>query len=107
MKQKEFSYVRSLRKSRKLRVSSHPEFVPQELKVEWPSLVRDGGWREQKKAGNYWPRYFRVRRGGHQTVTRVEEWEGDGRSCWVLEVGYKFVSRGSLSKVLFLADSVR
>jgi len=73
----------------------------------WPTILRDGGWREQKTKGRYWPRYMRMRYGSMQLVTHNESFGAGGLTAWVLESGSRFIGSGSLDKVLYLAESVR
>jgi len=45
---------------------------------DWPILLQDGGWREQKRRGKtYWPVYVRRRWNEKQEVRLVV-------NCWVL-----------------------
>lgn len=67
----------------------------------WPTLLNDGGWREQHVEGEYWPRYFRRRKGQVQYIRHTVEPAG-----WVLEVSSRYVTRGGLSACLYFAESL-
>jgi len=73
--------------------------------TNWPTLLTDGGWREQRRPGEYWPSYYRVRRSVKQKVTHNEDFAGTGRPMWVLEHGANFVLASDLSAVLYRAES--
>jgi len=74
--------------------------------VNFPTLLRDGAWREQKVKGQYWPRYMRRRWGKIQLVTWNESFGPEERTAWVLESGARFIGHGSLDKVLYLAETL-
>jgi len=73
----------------------------------WPALLQDAGWREQKIKGQYWPSYFRRRWSQAQRVTWNEYFGTENKTAWVLEVDCRYVAHGSLDKVLYLAESFR
>jgi len=68
----------------------------------WPQLLIDGGWREQKVKGEYWPRYHRRRKGQSQFIIHVESpFVG-----WSFEVGHERITLGGLSACLYFAESL-
>jgi len=71
---------------------------------QWPTLLRDGAWREQKIKGQYFGSYIRRRWGSLQRITWNATFGVDEKTAWVLESGSRYVSHGSLDKLLYLAD---
>jgi len=67
--------------------------------ILWPTLLTDGGWREQI-TGGYWPRYFRRFRGDRQIIRHYP-----AGLCWALYVNGVQVARGSLTPLLTLANT--
>jgi len=68
--------------------------------VNFPTLVRDGGWRERRIVGErFWTDYFRVRWGVRQTV-KMEN------MTWTLRVKSNPVFHGTLDQCLIKAESV-
>jgi len=67
----------------------------------WPTLLRDGGWRERRQSGEYWPQYIRRHKGREQVIFRDRYY-----SMWQLRVRRQVVGKGTLSGVLIRADSV-
>jgi len=72
--------------------------------VLWPALLNDGGWRERRSAGQYWPQYIRRRRGLEHKVTHVPCFGPDGLSGWVLEIGSSLKGMGTLDEVLTASE---
>jgi len=72
----------------------------------WPALLADGGWRERKLRGQYWPQYIRRRRGSEHKVTHVAAFGPDALAGWVLEIGSSLKGMGSLTEVLLASDAL-
>jgi len=70
----------------------------------WPTLLNDGGWRERKLKGQYWPQYIRRRRGQEHKVSHVVAFGVDGLSGWVLEIGSLLKGMGTLDEVLTASE---
>lgn len=67
--------------------------------VNWPSLLRDGGWREVRPRAVYWPKYLRVHRGEKQVLSL-------NCSVWVFESGGVVMGAGTLDECLTAADKL-
>jgi len=72
--------------------------------TNWPVILQDGGWRERRKSGQYWPQYYRRKNRTHQLVSHVESFGDKGQAAWVLEVGSLLKASGSLEQVLLTAE---
>jgi len=75
--------------------------------ANWPVLLTDGGWREQRVEGQYFNSYYRLKRSRIQRITFNEAFGPSGRSAWVLESGSNFAAAGSLDHVLYAAESCK
>lgn len=73
--------------------------------LNWPTLLNDGGWREQRVQGEYWPRYHRRRKGQLQYISHHEATQKSG-AYWQLEVSSRKVTSGGLSACLYFAESL-
>jgi len=68
-------------------------------KIEWPTLLKDGGWRSVYEPNQYFCSYFRRRHGKKQFVTLIG-------GVWSLEVDDQIISVGVLDLCLIHADTL-
>lgn len=69
----------------------------------WPALLQDGGWREQKARRGYWSRYFRRHKRRVQCVYHETTESGD---FWILTTNGVVNKVASLDDCLIKAESV-
>jgi len=72
----------------------------------WPVLIQDYNWREQKREGHYWHSYFRRNRVAVQRITHNETFGTEAKPAWVLEVGARYIAHGTLSAMIHKANLV-
>lgn len=68
--------------------------------IIWPVLINEGGWRQQRLDGAYWPRYVRYHKGRKQLIRHFP-----AGLCWALYESGKLRAYNSLTPLLKLADT--